>query len=161
MTQPVGKAPDGSLWTYPSTESGTVPWGNIMGDITKQQDLIQKFNAKSDVGHEHDISTLTFTAGDIAGSWIADNSISETAYGSQSVPTRAIKDLSVTSEKLSNGAVTTSKLANGAVTNEKTNFSAGFAPTGPIILKEGVHYGNTTPATGVEGQLFFTPVDAE
>ena len=51
------------------------------------------------------------------------------------------------------------KLSNGAVTNEKTNFSAGFAPTGPIILKEGVHYGNTTPATGVEGQLFFTPVD--
>ena len=43
MTQPVGKAPDGSLWTYPSTESGTVPWGNVMGDITKQQDLIQKF----------------------------------------------------------------------------------------------------------------------
>ena len=159
MTQPVGKAPDGSLWTYPSTESGTVPWGNIMGDITKQQDLIQKFNAKSDVGHGHDISTLTFTAGDIVGSWIADDSIGETAYGSQSVPTRAIKDLSVTSEKLSNGVITTSKLANGAVTNEKTNFSAGFAPTGPIILKEGVHYGNTTPATGVEGQLFFTPVD--
>ena len=159
MTQPVGKAPDGSLWTYPSAESGTVPWGNIMGDITKQQDLIQKFNAKSDVGHKHDISTLTFTAGNIDGSWIADGSIDETAYGSQSVPTRAIKDLSVTSEKLSNGAVTTSKLANGAVTNEKTNFSSGFAPTGPIILKEGVHYGNTTPATGVEGQLFFTPVD--
>lgn len=139
MTQPVGKAPDGSLWTYPSAESGTVPWGNVMGDITKQQDLIQKFNAKSDVGHKHDISTLTFTAGNIDGSWIAD--------------------CSITSEKLSNGAVTTSKLTNGAVTNEKTNFSAGFAPTGPIILKEGIHYGDTTPATGVEGQLFFTPVD--
>lgn len=168
MTQPVGKAPDGSLWTYPSTESGTVPWGNVMGDITKQQDLIQKFNAKSDVEHKHGISTLTFTAGDIDGSWLADDSIGETVYGSQSVPTRAIKNLSVTSEKLSNGAVTTSKLADGAVTtskladgvvtNKKTNFSAGFAPTGPIILKEGVHYGNTTPATGVEGQLYFVEV---
>lgn len=118
MTQPVGKAPDGSLWTYPSTESGTVPWGNVMGDITKQQDLIQKFNTKSDVGHGHDISTLTFTEGDIDGSWITDDSIGETAYGSQSVPTRAIKDLSVTSEKLSNGAVTTAKIASGAIIND-------------------------------------------
>ena len=118
MTQPVGKAPDGSLWTYPSTESGTVPWGNVMGDITKQQDLIQKFNAKSDVGHGHDISTLTFTEGDIDGSWITDDSIGETAYGSQSIPTRAIKNLSVTSEKLSNGAVTTAKIASSAIIND-------------------------------------------
>ena len=110
MTQPVGKAPDGSLWTYPSTESGTVPWGNIMGDITKQQDLIQKFNAKSDVGHGHDISTLTFNEGDIDSSWIR--------YSSQSVPTSALNDLSVTSEKLSNGAVTTAKIASSAVIND-------------------------------------------
>lgn len=110
MTQPVGKAPDGSLWTYPSTESGTVPWGNIMGDITKQQDLIQKFDAKSDVGHGHDISTLTFNEGDIDSSWIN--------YSSQSVPTSALNDLSVTSEKLSNGAVTTAKIASSAVIND-------------------------------------------
>ena len=118
MTQPVGKAPDGSLWTYPSTESGTVPWGNVMGDITKQQDLIQKFNAKSDVGHGHDISTLTFTEGDINGSWITDGTIGELAYGSKSIPTSAFKDLSVTSEKLSNGAVTTAKIASSAVIND-------------------------------------------
>ena len=175
MTQPVGKAPDGSLWTYPSAESGTVPWGNIMGDITKQQDLIQKFNAKSDVGHKHDISTLTFTAGNIDGSWIADGSIDETAYGSQSVPTRAIKDLSVTSGKLSNGAVTTAKIArsavindsiangavsgakiaDGAVTGAKTDFSAGIPLTGKIILKKGVNYFDTAPSTGVEGELIF------
>lgn len=118
MTQPVGKAPDGSLWTYPSTESGTVPWGNIMGDITKQQDLIQKFNAKSDVGHGHDINTLTFTEGDIDGSWITDGTIGESAYGSKSIPTSALKDLSVTSEKLNNGVVTTAKIASGAVIND-------------------------------------------
>lgn len=110
MTQPVGKAPDGSLWTYPSTESGTVPWGNIMGDITKQQDLIQKFDAKSDVGHGHDISTLTFNEGDIDSSWIN--------YSPQSVPTSALNDLSVTTEKLNNGAVTTAKIASSAVIND-------------------------------------------
>ena len=118
MTQPVGKAPDGSLWTYPSTESGTVPWGNVMGDITKQQDLIQKFNTKSDVGHGHDISTLTFTEGDIDGAWLADGSIGETAYGPKSVPTSALKDLSVTSEKINNGSVTTAKIASSAVIND-------------------------------------------
>lgn len=118
MTQPVGKAPDGSLWTYPSTESGTVPWGNVMGDITKQQDLIQKFDTKSDVGHGHDISTLTFTEGNINGSWITDGTIGESAYGSKSIPTSAFKDLSVTSEKLNNGAVTTAKIASGAVIND-------------------------------------------
>ena len=110
MTQPVGKAPDGSLWTYPSTESGTVPWGNVMGDITKQQDLIQKFDAKSDVGHGHDISTLTFNEGDIDSSWIS--------YSSQSVPTSALENLSITTEKLNNGAVTTAKIASSAVIND-------------------------------------------
>ena len=110
MTQPVGKAPDGPLWTYPSTESGTVPWGNVMGDITKQQDLIQKFNAKSDVGHGHDINTLTFNDGDIDSSWIN--------YSPQSVPTSALENLSVTTEKLNNGAVTTAKIASSAVIND-------------------------------------------
>ena len=110
MTQPVGKAPDGSLWTYPSTESGTVPWGNVMGDITKQQDLIQKLDAKADTNHEHSINTLTFNEGDIDSSWIR--------YSSQSVPTSALEDLSVTTEKLNNSAVTTAKIASSAVIND-------------------------------------------
>ena len=109
MTQPVGKAPDGSLWTYPSTESGTVPWGNVMGDITKQQDLINKFATKADVEHSHSINTLTFNEGDIDSSWIN--------YSSQSVPTSALEDLSVTTGKLNNGAVTSAKIASGAVIN--------------------------------------------
>ena len=110
MTQPVGKAPDGSLWTYPSTESGTVPWGNVMGDITKQQDLIQRLDAKANTEHSHGINTLTFNEGDIDSVWIR--------YSSQSVPTSALEDLSVTSEKLNNGAVTTAKIASGAVIND-------------------------------------------
>lgn len=110
MTQPVGKAPDGSLWTYPSTESGTVPWGNVMGDITKQQDLIQKLNAKADTNHKHSINTLTFNEGDIDSLWIS--------YSSQSVPTNALIDGAVTTEKLNNGAVTTAKIASGAVIND-------------------------------------------
>ena len=118
MTQPVGKAPDGSLWTYPSTESGTVPWGNIMGNIIKQQDLIQKFATKADTGHSHDINTLTFNEGDIDGSWLKDGTIGESAYGSKSIPTSALKDLSVTPEKINNGAVTTAKIASGAVIND-------------------------------------------
>ena len=118
MTQPVGKAPDGSLWTYPSTESGTVPWGNVMGDITKQQDLIQKFATKADTGHSHDINTLTFNEGDIDGSWLKDGTIGESAYGSKSIPTSALKDLSVTSEKINNGAVTSAKIASGAIIND-------------------------------------------
>ena len=109
MTQPVGKAPDGSLWTYPSTESGTVPWGNVMGDITKQQDLIQKFATKADVEHRHSINTLTFNEGDIDSSWIN--------YSPQSVPTSALENLSVTTEKLNNGAVTSAKIASSAVIN--------------------------------------------
>ena len=109
MTQPVGKAPDGSLWTYPSTESGTVPWGNVMGDITRQQDLIDKFATKADTEHRHSINTLTFNEGDIDSSWIN--------YSPQSVPTSALENLSVTTEKLNNGAVTSAKIASGAVIN--------------------------------------------
>lgn len=71
------------------------------------------------------------------------------------------QQFSFSTTAIADGSVGTEKLANGAVTNVKTDFSAGFAPTGPIILKKGVHYNDTTPATGVEGQLFFTPVDEE
>ena len=118
MTQPVGKAPDGSLWTYPSTESGTVPWGNVMGDITRQQDLIDKFATKADTEHRHDINSLTFNTEDLDGSWIKNGTIIESAYGSKSIPTSALKDLSVTSEKLNNGAVTSAKIASSAVIND-------------------------------------------
>ena len=102
---------------------------------------------------------------------IPDKSIGESKFADLAVSTRALSELAVTAakiasgavtaEKLATGAVSSAKIATGAVTNEKTNFSAGFAPAGPIILKQGVHYGSTTPAVGVEGQIFFTPVDEE
>lgn len=133
MTQPVGKAPDGSLWTYPSTESGTVPWGNVMGDITKQQDLIQKFEAKSDVGHKHFGMDLILKNGDIPGFVIEDGSIPEAAYGSKSIPTSALKDSSVTTEKLNNAAVTSAKIASGAVINDSI---ANGAVSGVKIASE-------------------------
>lgn len=33
--------------------------------------------------------------------------------------------------------------------------------TGPIVLKEGVHYGETLPERGIEGQLFFVVLKGE
>lgn len=162
MTQPVGKAPDGSLWTYPSTESGTVPWGNVMGDITKQQDLIQKFATKADTEHSHDINTLTFNEGDIDGAWLVDGSIDEVAYGLKSIPTSALKDLSITSEKLNNDAVTSAKIASGAVSGIKISDNAitriklaKDALYSPIKYFDGVHtlsiadIGETLASSGV------------
>ena len=156
MTQPVGKAPDGSLWTYPSTESGTVPWGNIMGDITKQQDLIQKLNAKSDVGHGHDISTLTFNEGDIDSSWIN--------YSPQSVPTSALEDLSVTSEKLSNGAVTTAKIASSAVINDSIangSVSGAKISDGAVTHAKLAQDALITPIVTLPASYTVTSADAE
>ena len=134
MTQPVGKAPDGSLWTYPSSEGSTTPWGHITGDITKQQDLIQKFDTKSDVGHKHFGTDLVLKNGDIPGFVLLDGSIWEAAYGPESIPTNALKDLSVTSAKLGDYSVSASKIAgnaiqaakiaNAAVTAEKISYGA-------------------------------------
>ena len=151
MTQPVGKAPDGSLWTYPSTESGTVPWGNVMGDITRQQDLIDKFATKADTEHRHGINSLTFNTGDLDGSWIKNGTIIESAYGSKSIPTSALKDLSVTSEKLNNGAVTTAKIASGAIINDSiANYSvSGIKITNGAISQT---FTVTIPAAGWTGE---------
>ena len=67
----------------------------------------------------------------------------------------------VTAEKLAAGAVTNTKLATGSVTNEKTDFSAGFAPAGPIRLIKGVHYFGSEaelPAATDEGRVYFVEV---
>ena len=59
------------------------------------------------------------------------------------------------------GSITTIKLANGAVTNEKTDFSGGFSPAGPIRLTKGVHYFDSEkdiPAGTDQGRLYFVKV---
>lgn len=82
-----------------------------------------------------------------------------------------VSDGSITTPKLANGAVTKPKLAensvgtanleNGAVTNAKTDFTAGFAPAGPLVLTSGVHYfasASELPSAAVTGQLAFVKV---
>ena len=106
---------------------------------------------------------------------IPDKSIGEAKLADLSVSTRALTQLAVTTAKLAAGAVTadklaagavtagkladgsvdTGKLAAGAVTGAKTDFSAGIPLTGKIILKKGVNFFDTAPASGTEGELIF------
>lgn len=59
---------------------------------------------------------------------------------------------------IADGSVGTAKLANGAVTGAKTDFSAGLPVNGPMTLTSGIGYGDTLPASGTEGQIFFLRV---
>ena len=103
---------------------------------------------------------------------IPDRSIGESKFADLAVSTRALSELAVTAAKIAAGAVTTAKLATGAVTaakiatgavtNEKTDFSAGFSPTGPIRLTKGVHYFDREedlPAVTDEGRLYLVKVE--
>lgn len=103
---------------------------------------------------------------------IPDKSIGEAKFADLAVSTRALAQLAVTTAKLAAGAVTTAKLgtgavtnakiATGAVTNEKTDFSAGFAPAGPIRLQKGVHYFDSEaelPGTLEEGRVYFLALE--
>ena len=103
---------------------------------------------------------------------IPDKSIGEGKFADLAVSTRALAQLAVTTAKLAAGAVTADKLAagavtnskiyTGAVTNEKTDFSAGFAPAGPIRLTKGVHYFDSDaelPETLEEGRVYFIALE--
>ena len=103
---------------------------------------------------------------------IPDKSIGESKFSDLAVSTRALAQLAVTTAKLAAGAVTADKLAagavtsskiyTGAVTNEKTDFSAGFAPAGPIRLTKGVHYFDSEaelPETLEEGRVYFIALE--
>ena len=103
---------------------------------------------------------------------IPDKSIGESKFADLAVSTRALSELAVTAAKIAAGAVTTAKLATGAVTaakiatgavtNEKTDFSGGFSPAGPIRLTKGVHYFDSEediPAGTDEGRLYFVKVE--
>lgn len=103
---------------------------------------------------------------------IPDKSIGESKFADLAVSTRALSELAVTAAKIAAGAVTTAKLATGAVTaakiatgavtNEKTDFSGGFSPAGPIRLTKGVHYFDREediPAGTDEGRLYLVKVE--
>lgn len=103
---------------------------------------------------------------------IPDKSIGEGKFADLSVSTRVLAQLAVTTaklaagavtaDKLATGAVTNSKIYTGAVTNEKTDFSAGFAPAGPIRLQKGVHYFDSEaelPETLEEGRVYFLALE--
>ena len=103
---------------------------------------------------------------------IPDKSIGESKFADLAVSTRTLSELAVTAAKIAAGAVTTAKLATGAVTaakiatgavtNEKTDFSGGFSPAGPIRLTKGVHYFDREediPAGTDEGRLYFVKVE--
>ena len=103
---------------------------------------------------------------------IPDKSIGEAKFADLAVSTRALGELAVTTaklaagavtdEKLATGAVTRNKIYTGAVTNEKTDFSAGFAPAGPIKLTKGVHYFDSEaelPETLEEGRVYFLALE--
>lgn len=103
---------------------------------------------------------------------IPDRSIGESKFADFSVSTRALSELAVTAakiaagavtaEKLATGAVSSAKIATGAVTNEKTDFSAGFSPAGPIRLTKGVHYFDSEediPAGTDQGRLYLVKVE--
>lgn len=60
------------------------------------------------------------------------------------------------------GSIHSEQLADGAVTNEKTDFSAGFAPAGPIQLTKGVHYFDSEadlPEALEEGRVYFVALE--
>ena len=103
---------------------------------------------------------------------IPDKSIGESKFADLAVSTRTLSELAVTAAKIAAGAVTTAKLATGAVTaakiatgavtNEKTDFSGGFSPAGPIRLTKGVHYFDSEediPAGTDEGRLYLVKVE--
>lgn len=103
---------------------------------------------------------------------IPDRSIGESKFADLAVSTRALSELAVTAakiasgavtaEKIATGAVSSAKIATGAVTNEKTDFSAGFSPAGPIRLTKGVHYFDREediPAGTDEGRLYLVKVE--
>ena len=80
--------------------------------------------------------------------------------GDDSIATNMIQALAVTTAKIALGAVNTSQLADGAVTGAKTNFNGGLTIGGKLnindqIILDSDSYGDTLPAAGTPGRLFF------
>lgn len=92
---------------------------------------------------------------------LIDGSITTAKLAAGAVTTAKLGTGAVSSAKIATGAVSTAKIATGAVTNEKTDFSAGFSPAGPIRLTKGVHYFDSEedlPAGTDQGRLYLVKV---
>lgn len=79
------------------------------------------------------------------------------------ITTEKLADLAVTTIKLAENAVTGEKLAAGVVDNSKCDFSGGLTVGGDLtqqgkIILDSDCYGNTLPAAGTPGRLFFLKV---
>lgn len=79
------------------------------------------------------------------------------------ISTAKLADLAVTNAKLADGSVTNAKLVSGAVDNSKCDFSAGLTVAGDLaqqgkIVLDSDCYGDTLPAAGTPGRLFFLKV---
>lgn len=104
----------------------TTGWGNYWLNMTQG---VKSITAESTTGGQGQL-TITYTDG---------------STGTVPFSTTVLPD----------SGVTTQKLANGAVTGEKTDFSAGLPVNGPMVLTQNIGYGDTLPASGTEGQIFF------
>ena len=93
---------------------------------------------------------------------LAEGAVTEISDPSPDIYTQFLDELSsirslVENGTVADGAVTTAKLASGAVTNDKTDFSAGFAPTGYITLAKNIHYFDSEddlPTPGHVGRVY-------
>lgn len=81
----------------------------------------------------------------------------------KSITAEKMADNAIETPLIKDGAVTRAKIADQSVDNSKCDFSAGltvggnFTPQGEIILDSDC-YGDTLPAAGTPGRLFFLKV---
>jgi hypothetical protein len=91
------------------------------------------------------------------------------AVPDNSLTTAKYQDLSVTTPKINDGAVTHDKIGADAVTDANCDFSAGLdvdgdlnvdgdTTLGGMIVLDSDSYGDTLPAPGTPGRLFFLRV---
>lgn len=143
---------------------GTTGAGNVGVDKVNGTDLGTTIQAA--------LGNLAKQIADAAVGTIPDKSLGEAKFADLAVSTRVLGELAVTAakiaaaavteEKLATGSVTSTKIATGAVTNEKTDFSAGFSPAGPLRLVKGVHYFDSEadiPETLDNGRVYFVATE--
>ena len=161
------------LSTYPNDTDGLTP-EELKARFDQAGKLLKAYVNGTDMGStiQAALDALAAQIVEATLGTIPDKSIGEAKLADLSVSTRALAQLAVTTAKLAAGAVTADKLAagavtnskiyTGAVTNEKTDFSAGFAPAGPIRLTKGVHYFDSEaelPETLEEGRVYFIALE--